>query len=193
MKLVHVKRMTTWCLHKFPHNAYSHVQQTYLVKGSGTLYVIFGCCWFHTIHAWLVLFESFISWVICVWGINMTFSIFAFTMCFTTFFFYKPTCVVCYTIHNGGHYLLEHLQMFVLLEFYTIYRSMFVIFSCHNFLNLLIVFCHPLIPWLCSLYDPSPISVPRAPFICCLSKFFLQAFNPSSLSIPIPCLLNQHS
>jgi len=112
---------------------------------------------------------------------------------FHNLFFYEPTCVVCYTIHNGGHYLLEHLQMFVLLEFYTIYRSMFVIFSCHNFLNLLIVFWHPLIPWLCFLYVPSPISVPRAPFTCCLSKFFLQAFNPSSLSIPIPCLLNQHS
>jgi hypothetical protein len=62
---------------------------------------------------------------------------------FHNLFFYKPTCVVCYTIHNGGHYLLEHLQMFVLLEFYTIYRSMFVVFSCHNFLDLLTVFCHP--------------------------------------------------
>jgi len=105
--------------------------------------------------------------------------------------FNKPTCVVCYTIHNGGHYLLEHLQMFVLLKFYIICRSMFDVFSCPNFLNLLIVFCHPPIPWLCFLYDPSPILVPHAPFICCHSKFFLQAFNPSSLSIPIPCLLHQ--
>ncbi len=96
---------------------------------------------------------------------------------FHNLFFYKPTCVVCYTIHNGGHYLLEHPYMFLLLEFYTIYKSMFVIFSCHNFLNLLIVFCHPLLPWLCFLYDPSPISVPKALFICCLSKFFLQALT----------------
>jgi len=85
-----------------------------------------------------------------------------FNACFHNVFhnliFYKPACVVCYTIHNGGHYLLEHLQMFVFLEFYTIYRSMFVVFSCHNFLNLLTIFCHTPIPWLCFLYDLSPIS-----------------------------------
>jgi hypothetical protein len=60
--------------------------------------------------------------------------------------FNKLACVVCYTIHNGGHYLLEHLQMFVLLKFYIIWRSMFGVLSCHNFFNLLIVFCHPPIP-----------------------------------------------
>jgi hypothetical protein len=58
VRSVHVKRTTTWCLHKFPCNAHSHVQQTYLVKRSGTLYVIFRCCWFCTIYAWLVSFES---------------------------------------------------------------------------------------------------------------------------------------
>jgi len=100
-------------------------------------------------------------------------------------------CVVCYMDHNGGHYVLEHLQMFVFLKFYIICRSMFGVLSFNNFLNLLTVFCHPPIPWLCFLYDPSPISVPGALFICCHSKFFLQTFNPSSLSIPIPCLLNQ--
>jgi len=110
---------------------------------------------------------------------------------FHNLIFYKPACVVCHTIHNAGCYLLEHLQMFVLLEFYTIHRSMFVILSCHNFLNLLTIFCHPPIPSVCFLYDLSLILVPRAPFICCHLKFFLQAFNPSSLSIPIPCLLNQ--
>ncbi len=55
-------------------------------------------------------------------------------------------CVVCYMVHNGGHYVLEHLQMFVLLKFYIICRSMFGVLSCHNFLNLLTVFCHPPIP-----------------------------------------------
>ncbi len=102
-------------------------------------------------------------------------------------------CAVCYMVHNGGHCVLEHLQMFVLLKFYIICRSMFGVLSCHNFLNLLTVFCHPPIPWLSFLYDTSPISVPRALFICCHSKFFLETFNPSSLSIPIPCLLNRQS
>jgi len=90
VKLVHV-RITTWCLHKFPCNAHSHVQQTYLVKGSGTLYVIFGCCWLHTIHAWLVSFESSIPWVTWVWRINVAFSMFTFTMRSTTLFFINPS------------------------------------------------------------------------------------------------------
>jgi len=75
---------------------------------------------------------------------------------FHNLIFYKLACVVCYTIHNGGHYLLEHLQMFVLLEFYTIYISMFVVLSCHNFFNLLTVFYHPPIPWLCFLPQSYP-------------------------------------
>jgi hypothetical protein len=102
-------------------------------------------------------------------------------------------CVVCYMVHNGGHYVLEHLQMFVLLKFYTISKSMFGVLSCHKFLNLLTVFCHPPIPWLSFLYDPSPISVRRALFICYHLKFFLKTLNPSSHSIPIPCLLNWQS
>jgi hypothetical protein len=101
--------------------------------------------------------------------------------------------VVCYMVHNGRHCVLEHLQMFVLLKFYIICRSMFGVLSCHKFLNLLTVFCHPPIPWLCFLYDPSPISVPRALFICYHSKFFLKTFNPSSHSIPVPFFLNQQS
>ncbi len=105
----------------------------------------------------------------------------------------NAVCVVCYMVHNGGHYVLEHLQMFVLLKFYTISKSMFGVLSCHKFLNLLTVFCHPPIPWLSFLYDPSPISVRRALFICYHLKFFLKTLNPSSHSIPIPCLLNWQS
>ncbi len=89
MKLIHVRR-TTWRLHKFSCNAHSHVQQTYLVKGSGNLYVIFGCSWLCTIHAWLVSFKSFIPWVTLPWGINVAFSTLAFTMCSTTLFFINP-------------------------------------------------------------------------------------------------------
>ncbi len=37
VKLIHVRRITTWCLHKFPCNTYSNVQQKYLVKGKKTL------------------------------------------------------------------------------------------------------------------------------------------------------------
>ncbi len=101
--------------------------------------------------------------------------------------------VVCYIVHNGGHYVLEHLQMFVLLKFYIICKSMFGVLSCHNFLNLLTIFCHPPIPWLCFLYDPSPFSVSRPLFICWHWKNFLETFNPSSLFVPIPCLLNWQS
>ncbi len=101
------------------------------MKGSGTLYVIFRCCWLHTIHAWLVLLESSISWVMWVWEINVRFH-----NVFHNLIFNKPTCVMCYTIHNGGHYLLEHLHMFVLLKFYIICNSMFGVLSCHNFLTL---------------------------------------------------------
>ncbi len=90
LKLVHLRRTTIWCLHIFPCNTYSHVQQTYLVKGSGTLYVIFGCCWLCTIHAWLVFFESSIPWVTLVWRINVAFSTLVFTMCSTTLFFMNP-------------------------------------------------------------------------------------------------------
>jgi hypothetical protein len=86
MRLIHVRRMATWCLHKFPCNAHSHVQQTYLVKGNGTLYIIFRCCLFCTIHAWPISFESSISWVIWVWRINVGFSMLIFTICFTTLF-----------------------------------------------------------------------------------------------------------
>ncbi len=70
VKLVHVWKMATWCLHKFPCNAHSQVQQAYLVKGNGTSYVIFGCCWLRTIHAWPISFESFIPLVTLVWGIK---------------------------------------------------------------------------------------------------------------------------
>ncbi len=115
MKLVHVRRMTTWCLHKFPCNAHSHVQQAYLVKASGTLYVIFECYWFHTIHTWTVLFESFISWVIWMWGINVTFSMFIFTMCSTTLFFinlhvwcvtqFTMEGIICWNIYKCLFYL----------------------------------------------------------------------------------------
>jgi hypothetical protein len=90
VRSIHVKKMATWCLHKFPRNAHSHVQQTYLVKGSGTLYAIFQCCWLRTIHAWLVSFKSSIPWVTLVWGINVAFSTLVFTMRSTTFFFYEP-------------------------------------------------------------------------------------------------------
>jgi hypothetical protein len=98
VRLVHVKRTTTWCLHKFPHNAHSHVQQEYLVKGNGTLYVIFECCWLHTIHAWPISFKSFITRVTWVWGINVAFSTLTFTMCSTTLFlinscFFSFRCV----------------------------------------------------------------------------------------------------
>jgi hypothetical protein len=57
-------------------------------------------------------------------------------------------CVVFYMVHNGGHYVLDHLHMFVLLKFYIMCRSMFGVLSCHKFLNVLIVFCHPPFPWL---------------------------------------------
>jgi hypothetical protein len=90
MKSIHVKRTTTWCLHKFPCNAHSHVQQTYLVKGSGTLYVILKCCYFCTIYTWLFSFESSIWWVIWVWRINVAFSTLNFIMCSTTLFFISP-------------------------------------------------------------------------------------------------------
>jgi len=50
VRLLHVRITTTWCLHKFPCNVHSHVQQAYLVKGNGTSYVIFGCCWLRAIH-----------------------------------------------------------------------------------------------------------------------------------------------
>jgi hypothetical protein len=32
MKSIHVRRMATWCLHKFPCNTHSHVQQAYLER-----------------------------------------------------------------------------------------------------------------------------------------------------------------
>jgi hypothetical protein len=82
--------MATWCLHKFPCNAHSYVQQACLVKGSGTLYVVLRCCWLCTIHAWLVSFESYLPWVIWVSGINVAFSKLIFTMCSTALFFINP-------------------------------------------------------------------------------------------------------
>ncbi len=84
------KKMATWCLHKFPHNTHSHVQQAYLVKGNGTLYVIFGCCWFHTIHAWLVSFKSSIPWATLMWRINVAFSTLVFAMRSITLFLMNP-------------------------------------------------------------------------------------------------------
>ncbi len=91
------KKMATWCLHKFPHNAHSHVQQTYLVKGNGTLYVIFWCYWLCTIHAWLILFESSIPWVTLVLGINVAFSTLVFIMRSITLFFMNP-CFFIFTM-----------------------------------------------------------------------------------------------
>jgi hypothetical protein len=88
MKLIHVETTTTWCLHKFPRNAHSHVQQAYLVKGNGTLYVILKCYWLRTIHAWLIFFKSSIPWV--TWDqcglLNAHFH-----NVFHNFIFYKPT------------------------------------------------------------------------------------------------------
>jgi hypothetical protein len=37
VRSVHVRKMATWCLHKFPQNTHSHVQQKYLVRGSETV------------------------------------------------------------------------------------------------------------------------------------------------------------
>jgi hypothetical protein len=90
VRLVHVRKMTTWCLHKFPHNTHSHVLQTYFVKKIQTLYVIFGCCWLCTMHALLVLFKSSIPWVTFVQRINVAFSTLVFTMRSITLIFMNP-------------------------------------------------------------------------------------------------------
>ncbi len=98
VKSVHVRKMATWCLHKFPFNAHSHVQQAYLVKRSGTLYVIFGCCWLCTIHPWPISFKSSIPWVTLVGRINVAFSTLIFTIRSITLFLMNPhffISVVC--------------------------------------------------------------------------------------------------
>jgi len=167
------------------------VQQAYLVKGNGTLYVII----------WMLLISynpcmvDFVGIIYLMGDMGVRDQCVLFNACFHNVFhnliFYKPTCVVCYTIHNERHYLLEHLQIFVLLKFYIICKSMFGVLSCHNFLNLLTVFCHPPIPWLCFLYDRSLISVPRGTVYMFSFKILPPSFQPILLSIPIPCLLHQ--
>jgi len=120
----------------------------------------------------------------------VAFSMLPFTMCSTTLFFINPHlwCVTQFTMQ--GIICWNICKCLFYLSFTPSIEAC-LLYSCHNFLNLLTIFCQPPIPSICFLYDLSPISVPKAQFICCHSKFFLQAFNPSSLSIRIPCLLNQ--
>ncbi len=94
--------------------------------------------------------------------------------------------VVCYMDHNGGHYVLEHVQMFVLLKFYIICRSMFGVLSFHNFLNLLTVFCHPQF-----LDYVSYMTLPQFQFVGHCLYVVTQKIS-SKLSTPLPFLSPYH-
>jgi len=78
-----VKITTIWCLHKFPHNAHSHVQQAYWVNEYLTWYVALIRCWLYTTQASPF---SKVGWATWVNG---------FKVVFPQFFSYLPPNI-CY-------------------------------------------------------------------------------------------------
>jgi hypothetical protein len=91
MRSIHVRR-TTWCLYKFPCNTHSHVQQTYLVKGN-VCHIWMLLALYHSCMASFVWIIYFIGvWVTWVWGINVAFLTFAFTMCSKTYVYSFQPC-----------------------------------------------------------------------------------------------------
>jgi len=113
MKLVHVRR----CLHKFS------TQHTFTCATSR----FSERKWDLVCHIWMLLtsyhasMASFVGIIYLMGDMGERDQCGLFNVRFHNVFhnltFNKPTCVVCYTIHNGGHYLLEHCRCLSYLSF----------------------------------------------------------------------------
>lgn len=86
IRSMHVRRTKTWCLHKFSCNVHSHVQHAYMVNRFWTLQMTLACHYFCINQAMSFLSFWKVGWKTWMCKINVTFFMFAMTMCFTTLF-----------------------------------------------------------------------------------------------------------
>ncbi len=77
-------KIVIWCLHKFAHNAHSHVQLTYSLNGCLTSYMWLGVPWLITVQTPP---ESNDNHFTLAFKINKAFSTLAFVMCSKTLLF----------------------------------------------------------------------------------------------------------